>query len=81
MNCSSPTDKLKKLIADEIKADAEKYGDARRCPIVARPAAQALEATEILPSEPITVVLSKAGWIRAAKGHEVNAAELDVQGR
>ena len=72
-------DKLKKLIGEEIKADAEKHGDARRCPIVVRPAAQALEATEILPSEPITVVLSKGGWIRAAKGHEVNAAELEYK--
>ena len=43
--------KLKKLIGQELAEDAKKYGDARRCPIVARPAAQALEATEILPSE------------------------------
>ena len=72
-------DKLKKLIAEEIKADAEKYGDARRCPIVVRPAAQAFEASEIVPAEPISVVLSKGGWIRAAKGHEVNALELDYK--
>ncbi len=71
--------KLKKLITEEIKADAEKYGDARRCKIVARPAAQALQATEILPTEPITVVLSKGGWIRAAKGHEINPLELDYK--
>ncbi|MBI2382968.1 MAG: DNA topoisomerase IV subunit A [Gammaproteobacteria bacterium] len=71
--------KLKKLIGDEIKADADKYGDERRCPIVVRPAAQAFEATEIVPAEAITVVLSKAGWIRAAKGHEVNPAELDYK--
>jgi topoisomerase IV subunit A len=71
--------KLKKLIADEIKADAEKHGDARRCKIVQRPPAQALQATEILPTEPITVVLSKAGWIRAGKGHEINPLELDYK--
>jgi topoisomerase-4 subunit A len=71
--------KLKKLIGDEIKADAEKHGDARRCKIVQRPAAQALEANAILPTEPITVVLSKAGWIRSAKGHEINPVELDYK--
>jgi topoisomerase-4 subunit A len=71
--------KLKKLIADELKADAEKYGDARRCAIVTRPAAQALEANDILPSEPITVVISKAGWIRSAKGHAVNPLDLDYK--
>lgn len=71
--------KLKKLVGKELAEDAEKYGDARRCPIVARPAAQALEAAEILPSEAITVVLSKAGWIRAAKGHGVDAPGLSYK--
>ena len=71
--------KLKKLIAEEIKADAEKYGDKRRCPINARPPAQALEATEIIPAEPITVVLSKAGWIRAAKGFDIDPATLSYK--
>ena len=71
--------KLKKLIGQELAEDAKKYGDDRRCPIVSRPAAQALEAAEILPAEPITVVLSKAGWIRAAKGHGVDAAGLSYK--
>ena len=71
--------KLNKLVSDEIKEDAELYGDERRCPIVVRPAAQALEATEIIPAEPITVVLSRGGWIRAAKGHDLNAVELDYK--
>jgi topoisomerase-4 subunit A len=71
--------KLKKLIGQELAEDAKKYGDVRRCPIVARPAAQALEATEILPSEAITVVLSKAGWIRSAKGHGIDAAGLSYK--
>jgi len=69
-------DKLRKLVADELKADASKYGDERRCPIVDRPAAQAMTVTEIMPSEPITVILSKAGWIKAAKGHGVDAAGM-----
>lgn len=71
--------KLKKLVGQELAEDAKKYGDARRCLIVARPAAQALEATEILPSEQITVVLSKAGWIRSAKGHGIDAAGLSYK--
>jgi len=71
--------KLKKLIGKELDEDAKKYGDDRRCPIVARAAAVALEATEILPSEPITIVLSKAGWIRAAKGHDVDVMGLSYK--
>ena len=71
--------KLQKLIADEIREDAEMYGDERRCKIVARPVAQALEVTEIVPAEPITVVVSRAGWIRAAKGHDIDAAALEYK--
>ncbi|MFP5306076.1 MAG: DNA topoisomerase IV subunit A [Gammaproteobacteria bacterium] len=72
-------DKLKKLIGEELKEDAKKYGDARRCPIIARPPPQALEATEILPAEPVTVVLSKAGWIRAGKGHDLDPVALSYK--
>jgi topoisomerase-4 subunit A len=72
-------DKLKKLIGEEIKEDAKKYGDARRCPINAKPPAQALEASEIIPAEPITVVLSKAGWIRSAKGHDIDPVSLSYK--
>src|SRR5690606_34644126 len=68
--------KLRKLIKDELLADAKKYGDPRRSPPVARDAAQALDETELVPSEPVTVVLSQKGWARAAKGHEVDAAAL-----
>jgi topoisomerase-4 subunit A len=71
--------KLRKLVADELKADAEKYGDDRRCAIVARPAAQAFEANEIMPAESVTVVLSSAGWIRAAKGHGIDAEGLSYR--
>lgn len=68
--------RLKKLIKDELLADAKKFGDARRSPIVARAAAQAISETELVASEPVTVVLSEKGWVRAAKGHEIDAAEL-----
>ncbi|MFT4045226.1 MAG: DNA topoisomerase IV subunit A [Solimonas sp.] len=72
-------DKLKKLIGEELKEDAKKYGDERRCPINAKPPAAALEVTEIVPAEPVTVVLSKAGWIRAGKGHELDPTALSYK--
>ncbi len=72
-------DKLKTLIGEELKEDAKKYGDERRCPINAKPPATALEAADIIPTEPITVVLSKAGWIRAGKGHEIDPASLSYK--
>ncbi|HEY7871415.1 MAG TPA: DNA topoisomerase IV subunit A [Rudaea sp.] len=68
--------KLKLLIKDELTADAEKYGDKRRAPIVEREVAQALDESSLVVSEPITVVLSEKGWVRAAKGHDVDAATL-----
>ncbi|HNV83233.1 MAG TPA: DNA topoisomerase IV subunit A [Arenimonas sp.] len=71
--------KLKKLVKDELLADAKKFGDARRSPIVHREAAQAISESELVASEPVTVVLSAKGWIRAAKGHEVDASTLSYR--
>ncbi len=71
--------KLKKLIRDELTADAKKFGDARRSPLVQRGAAQAIDETELVPSEPMTVVLSEKGWIRAAKGHDVDPSTLNYR--
>ncbi len=68
--------KLKKLIKDELLADAKKFGDLRRSPLVARGAAQALAETELVTAEPMTIVLSGKGWVRAAKGHDIDAATL-----
>ncbi|HEB99485.1 MAG TPA: DNA topoisomerase IV subunit A [Thiotrichales bacterium] len=68
--------RLKTLIRKEIIADAEKYGDDRRSPLVEREAARALDETALVPSEPVTVVLSEKGWVRAAKGHEVDPKGL-----
>ena len=68
--------RLRTLIRKEIQADAEKYGDARRSPIVERPPAQVFDEAALLPSEPVTVVLSEKGWVRAAKGHEVDPRAL-----
>ena len=71
--------KLKKLIKEELLADAKKHGDARRSPLVTRGAAQALDETDLVPSEPVTVVVSQKGWVRAAKGHDVDAAALSYR--
>ena len=71
--------KLKKLVKDELQADAKKFGDERRCVLVERESAQALSDTELVPSEPITIVLSQKGWIRAGKGHDVDAAALSYR--
>ena len=71
--------RLKKLIKDELLADAKKFGDARRSPLVARSAAQALDETELVPSEPVTIVMSEKGWVRAAKGHDIDATTLSYR--
>ena len=71
--------KLKKLVRDEIIKDAETYGDDRRSPIVARAEARALSETELLPTEPVTVVLSEKGWVRCAKGHDIDATGLSYK--
>ena len=68
--------KLTKLIRGEIIADAEEYGDARRTRIVERAAAQAIEPTDLLANEPVTIVLSTGGWARAAKGHDIDPRAL-----
>lgn len=67
---------LKKLIRNELTEDVAKYGDKRQSPIVIRHEAQALRQTEILPTEPITVILSNKGWVRAAKGHDIDPLAL-----
>ncbi|MBI3560227.1 MAG: DNA topoisomerase IV subunit A [Gammaproteobacteria bacterium] len=71
--------RLKSLIHAELKADIEKYGDKRRSPIVKRAAAQAISETELIGSDPMTVVLSQQGWVRAAKGHDIDATTLSYK--
>ena len=71
--------KLRKLVADEIRADALTYGDDRRTKIVEREAAQAIDATTLIPNEPTTVVLSTGGWVRAAKGHDIDPLTLSYK--
>jgi topoisomerase-4 subunit A len=71
--------RLKTLIKKEILDDAETYGDPRRSPIVEREAAQAMDESALIASDPITVVLSSMGWVRAAKGHDVDAEKLSYK--
>lgn len=71
--------RLKTLIKKELKADAEIYGDQRNSPIVTREEASAFDETELISSDPVTVVLSERGWIRAAKGHEIDPESLNYR--
>ena len=71
--------RLQTLVRNELKADADQYGDERRSPIVQRDAARAISETDLIPSDPITVVLSAKGWVRAAKGHDVDPQELSFR--
>ncbi|MBD2814708.1 DNA topoisomerase IV subunit A [Xenorhabdus sp. Flor] len=71
--------KLNTLLKKEIIADAENYGDERRSPLKERSEAKAMSDHDILPSEPITVVMSQMGWVRSAKGHEIDPAGLNYK--
>ncbi len=71
--------RMNTLLKKELLADAEKYGDERRSPLVERSEAKALSEKELMPNEAITVVLSEKGWARAAKGHDVDALGLSYK--
>ncbi len=71
--------RLKTMIKNEIIEDAEAYGDERRTTLVEREAAQALDETQLVANEPVTVVLSQRGWARAAKGHEIDPLALSYK--
>ncbi len=71
--------RLNQLIKSELLADAEKYGDERRSKIVQRKNSQALDTTALISNEPLTIILSNKGWIRAAKGHEIDVENLNYR--
>ena len=71
--------RLKTLIKKEISADAEQYGDDRRSPVVVRGEAKAFSETELVANEPVTIVLSDKGWVRAAKGHDIDGENLSYK--
>jgi topoisomerase-4 subunit A len=72
-------DHLKDLIKQELNTDAATFGDDRRSPIVARQEAKALPKRDLLSAEAVTIVLSKQGWVRAAKGHDVDAQNMSYK--
>ncbi len=71
--------RLKALIRDELTADAKDHGDDRRTLLVERDTAQAISATDLVPSEQVTVILSERGWARAAKGHDIDPGTLSYK--
>jgi topoisomerase IV subunit A len=71
--------RLKTLIRKELRADADKYGDERRSQLVERVAAQVMDETALVPTEAVTVVLSKNGWVRVAKGHDINPDDMSYK--
>jgi DNA topoisomerase IV subunit A (EC 5.99.1.3) len=72
-------ERMRTLIREEIVAAAEEFGDERRSPLVERTEARPFSEKELLSADPVTVVVSKQGWIRAAKGHEIDAAGLSYK--
>jgi topoisomerase-4 subunit A len=70
---------LRKQVRDELEKDVEEFGDKRRSPIVEREAAKAIEASALIPSEPVTVILSERGWVRAGKGHDLDPGALQYK--
>ncbi len=71
--------RMKTLIKKEIEADVKEFGDRRRSPIVSRDAAQAIDPKALIPAEPVTVVLSEKGWVRSAKGHDIDGTTLSYK--
>lgn len=71
--------KLNILLKKEIQTDSQSYGDDRRSPIVERAEAKAMNEHDFIPSEPITIVLSEMGWVRSAKGHNIESGGLSYK--
>jgi len=71
--------RLKTLVKKELKAAAEEFGDERRSPLVSRGESQAFNEKDLLTAEPITAVLSDKGWIRGAKGHDIDPTTLSYK--
>lgn len=72
-------DSLTNLLIDELTFDMKTHGDKRKSPVVEREESVAIKASELIPSESVTVIISKAGWIRMAKGHEIDPVALNFR--
>ncbi|MFC0141052.1 DNA topoisomerase IV subunit A [Erwinia mallotivora] len=71
--------KMNTLLKKEIQADSDTYGDARRSPLCEREEAKAISESELVPSEPVTIVLSQMGWVRSARGHDIDPVGLSYK--
>jgi len=71
--------KLEQLIIKEIRDDTAEHGDDRRSTLIRRQEAQAIDASELTPAESVTIILSEKGWIRAAKGHDIDPSQLNYR--
>ncbi|ERK17288.1 MAG: DNA topoisomerase IV subunit A [Pantoea sp.] len=71
--------KMSNLLKKELQADSQTYGDDRRSPLREREEAKALSETELVSAEPVTIVLSQMGWVRSAKGHDIDPAGLSYK--
>lgn len=63
---------IRKLLKQELRSDSKKYGDERRTAIIIRQKTQAFSEVDLIHPEPVTVILSKNGWVRTAKGHNIS---------
>lgn len=71
--------RMNDLIKAEIQSDKEKYGDLRRSPIVERQEAKAMNEQELITAEPVSIILSKMGWVRCAKGYDIDPESLSYK--
>jgi len=71
--------RLKTLVRKELQADAKEFGDKRKSPLVEREEAQAIDETKLIPTEDVSVILSNKGWVRAAKGHDIDPYSLNYR--
>lgn len=71
--------KMNTLLKKELQSDADTYGDDRRSPLHERGEAKAMSEHDMVPSEPVTIVLSQMGWVRSAKGHDIDAPGLSYK--
>ncbi|GAB7212012.1 DNA topoisomerase IV subunit A [Dickeya oryzae] len=71
--------KMNTLLKKEIQEDAKAYGDDRRSPLHERGEAKAMSEHDLSPSEPVTIVLSEMGWVRSAKGHDIDPSGLSYK--
>ena len=71
--------RLNNLIKKEIQQDAKTYAEQRNSPIIERAEAKAISESEMIPAEPVTVILSEMGWVRCAKGHDIDVKGLSYK--